>query len=352
MKQVFEPWSFGNVTLKNRLVRSATLENAGAENGVITPFLKEIYGDLAKGGVSLIITGMMGIGPNACLNGSMVDIRDDSFPALFSDITQSVHALGGKIAVQLGHCGALSRVIDRGDHPYSPSDYKKGREISTDDLHMLAQCFGEAALRCKEAGADAVQIHGAHGYFVSEFLSPYCNQRTDEYGGCLENRARFLFEIYDSIRSHVGDNYPIFLKINSNDLTEPGLQDEECAWICRELDQKGLDAVEISGGLSINLDSAPTQPLHKERQGFFADAACSIADQVSMPVISVGGYRSMAAIENVLNRGNVVAVSLCRTLIRQPDLPGRWYGGDRANATCISCNQCFKTARHGCVLKV
>jgi len=350
MKRVFEECTVGNMVLKNRLVRSATFENGGADNGVITPLLKKVYEELVKGEVGLIITGMMGIGPNACVNSSMVKIYDDSFIAKFTEVTNSIHQLGGKIVVQLGHCGVKSTIIDWGDKPFCPSDYGNAKEISKDEMKMLLKKYGEAALKCKMAGADGVQIHAAHGYLISEFLSPYFNNRTDEYGGDIQNRTKFLFDIYDEIRSSVGENYPVLIKINYSDLVENGLNGEECAWVCMELEKRGLDAIEISSGIGVSTESTPTQPSQKKIEGFFADGALDVAAKVSIPVISVGGYRSIKTIEEKLNQGNIVAVSLCRPFIREPFLAKKWEKDDKAKALCVSCSMCFSMSQHGCSL--
>ena len=350
MKKVFEEYILGSMVLKNRLIRSATFENGGADNGLITPLLKEIYEELAKGEVGLIITGMMGVGPNACVNSSMVKIYDDSFIDRFSEIAHAVHQMGGKIVVQLGHCGAKATVIDLGKRPFCPSKYGNSKEITKDEIKMLLKKYGEAALKCKMAGADGVQIHAAHGYLISQFLSPYFNKRTDEYGGDIQNRARFLFDVYDEIRSLVDEVYPVLIKINYNDLVENGLSDDECEWVCMELEKRGIDAIEISSGIGVNTESAPTQPNQKKIEGFFADGALNIASKVTTPVISVGGYRSLDVIEKKLNQGNISAISLCRPFIKEPFLLKRWKNGDKGKASCVSCNGCFSMPRHGCVL--
>lgn len=350
MKKVFEECTLGNMILKNRLVRSATLENGGADNGFITPLLKEVYEELAEGEVGLIITGMMGVGPNACVNSSMVKIYDNSFIDKFSEVTHAVHQLGGKIVVQLGHCGAKANVIDWGDRPFCPSEHGKSKEITKDEMKTLLKKYGEAALKCKMADADGVQIHAAHGYLISEFLSPYFNKRVDEYGGDIQNRAKYLFDIYDEIRSSVGEGYPVLIKINYNDLVEDGLTGEECAWVCMELEKRGIDAIEISSGIGVSTESAPTQPSQKKIEGFFADGALDISHKVTTPVISVGGYRSLAVIEEKLNQGNISAISLCRPFIREPLLLKKWKNGNKERALCVSCNGCFSRPQHGCIL--
>jgi 2,4-dienoyl-CoA reductase-like NADH-dependent reductase (Old Yellow Enzyme family) len=205
-------------------------------------------------------------------------------------------------------------------------------------------------LKCKQAGADGVQIHAAHGYLFSQFLSPFYNKRTDEYGGGIENRARIVLKAYDAIREAVGADYPVLVKINSEDKVDGGLTVHESAWVCGALEERGINAVELSGGLAVSLESAPAQRVTGiEDEGTFFSSTRMIADKLRAPVISVGGYRTPDEIEKRLNEGNIQAVGLCRPLIREPDLVNRWQSGDRSKAKCVSCNKCLVLAEEfGC----
>ncbi|MFV0361927.1 MAG: hypothetical protein ACK5LL_02425, partial [Suipraeoptans sp.] len=191
-------------------------------------------------------------------------------------------------------------------------------------------------------GMFTVLMNIRHGYLLSQFLSPFFNQRTDEYGGNISNRARIVFEVYESIRNAVGENYPVWVKINSADFADNGLSFEESLWVCKELDKRGINGIEVSGGIGVSAESAPTRILSdKNEQGAFSEYALTIADSVNATVISVGGYRTANMIEQWLNKGNVNAFSLCRPLICEPNLPSVWQGGDDRKAKCISCNKCF-----------
>lgn len=354
MKTIFENVRLGNLELKNRLVRSATLEAGGAEAGAITPLLEQIYGELAEGGVGLIITGMMGVAPNACFHSGMTKIYEDSFPNRFQAVAERVHRLGGKIVVQLGHCGAKSGELDGGGLALAPSDVEQGgmsaRAMTAAEIERLAVDYGIAAQRCREAGADGVQIHAAHGYLLNQFLSPLFNRRTDAYGGPIENRARILFTIYDEIRRRVGADYPVLVKINYSDLAEGGIAEADVLWYCGELDRCGIDAIEVSSGIGIDKASGSIQGGRRD-EAFNAPYALKLADELHCAIISVGGYRSPEAVNDVLNRGKLAAVSLSRPLIREPGLPGRWLGGDFEKSDCISCGKCFRVLQHGCFLK-
>lgn len=352
MKSIFEPVCFGNLQIKNRIIRSATLESGCAENGEITPLLNKIYTDLAKGNVGLIITGMMGVGYNSCVFQGMPQIYEKTFVQRFTPIVNSVHKYEGKIVVQLGHCGAKATVLETRDSPYSPSDFEIGpkqvaAEMTIAEIRKVAEEFGVAAEICRDCGADGVEIHAAHGYLLSQFFSPYYNNRTDCYGGNLENRSRFIIEVYNSVRTHVGENYPILIKLNYSDLIPDGVCGDDCIYICQKLEALGINGIEISSGLAIDLTSLPFQKPTSELKGCFTDGALDVANHISIPLISVGGYRSIKGIEHTLNAGNVSAISMSRPFICEPDLVLKWETGESNSSKCVSCNQCFDGA-FGC----
>ncbi|MDR1620851.1 MAG: NADH:flavin oxidoreductase [Synergistaceae bacterium] len=347
MKQLFDPVGIGGLKLKNRLFRSATQEGAADENGHVSPTLFGIYKNLAAGGVGTIITGMVGVDENSRIFPFMLKAYDDAFISGFRKITDEIHVYDARIVVQLSHCGVKASHTDRGNPPLGPSEItalpkKTAQSMTKDDIRNTVRSFASAASRCKEAGADGVQIHGAHGYLLSQFLSPFYNKRGDEYGGSAENRARIVLEVYDAIRAQVGNDYPIFIKINSEDKVEGGFTLDECVRTCLALDERGIDGIEVSGGIGVSKESSPAQQVRSvEAEGTFFANALVVANKVRAPVISVGGYRMPDIIEQCLNKGRVEAVSLCRPLICEPDLPDRWRRGDRGKARCISCSKCF-----------
>ena len=354
MKTLFDSVSLGNLNLKNRLIRSATLEIGCAKDGKITPLLGQVYQELAIGDIGLIITGMMGVAPNSCLSLGMTKIYDDSFAESFSKITKDVHQNGSKIVVQLGHCGARSFELDGDNYPYAPSDVelpnsKKAKAMTIEQIDNLVKAYGAAALKCKENGADGVQIHGAHGYLISQFLSPIFNKRTDEYGGDIKGRSKLLFEIYDEIKNQAGKDYPVLIKINYSDIADGGISESDVLWYCKELDKRSIAAIEVSAGIGMNSESSAIQAGRVD-EAFNVEYALILADKVDTPIISVGGYRSLEKINDVLNRGKIEAISLCRPLIREPGLIKRWQDGDLTNSTCISCGKCFMSKIHGCFL--
>lgn len=354
MKTLFDATHIGNLTLGNRIVRSATLRTFSANKGIVTTLEQDTLVSLAAGGVGLIITGMMGVGRNSCISPEMIQIYHPMFCETYRTVVDAVHKQGGLLIAQLGHCGAKSTVLDYGNYLFAASDIElstgqKAKALTKSEIAEIVKEFADAALRCKQTGLDGVQIHAAHGYLISQFLSPYFNHRLDEYGGPIENRARLLFDVYDAIRAEVGNSYPVLIKINSSDLIENGLTEDESTWVCQTLAQKGATAIEISGGISVNRQSKSVPSgITLQSQGSFWSAAARIAEKIDVPVISVCGYRSREFAESILNQSKICALSFSRPLIIEPDLPRRWKSGDDTPSRCVSCNKCMVSAQPGC----
>jgi 2,4-dienoyl-CoA reductase-like NADH-dependent reductase (Old Yellow Enzyme family) len=348
MKKMFEPSIVGGLTLRNSYIRSSTFEYVyDNEKNIFADKLLSMYEKLASNGVAAIITGMVGVDENSRAASVMVKAYGQSFVSELSRLVSAAPVLDTKLIVQINHCGQKACQIDGGGCPLGPSDTENAqgapvKGMSREQIRSVAAGFAKTASRCKEAGADAVQIHAAHGYLLSEFLNPYFNRRTDEFGGGIEGRARIVFEVYAAVREAVGRDYPVWIKINSKDLTEPSITPKEFQWVCAELDKRGIDAIEVSGGAMVSQQSSPSPLIKKEEnEGFFGREALEVAEMVSASVISVCGYRTPDVIEGWLNKGKIEAISLCRPLISEPDLIGRWQRGDMRKARCISCSKCF-----------
>ncbi len=253
MSELFEETTINGMTLANRFVRSATWEGMANEDGSCTPRLTDFMAELARGGVGLIITGHTYVSRDGQAGIRQLGIYDDKLLPGLSEMTRAVHKSGGKIVMQLAHagCHAASRLTD--SEPAGPSvmEGKKGplcREITREEIQETAKAFGEGAFRARKAGYDGVQIHGAHGYLLSQFLSPFYNKREDEYGGSIENRARIVLEVFRSVRTAVGDDFPVLIKINSEDFVEKGQTQEDMLETAAMLEKEGIDAMELSGG--------------------------------------------------------------------------------------------------------
>ncbi|SBW04852.1 putative NADH:flavin oxidoreductase [uncultured delta proteobacterium] len=355
MKTLFDPVRIGGLALKNRIIRSATHERAYDEQGRFAPILGPIYKKLAEGGVGAIVTGMMGAGPSSRLMPRTVDANGKTAVAGLRELAGTVHPYGCKLLVQLSHCGQRSTVTENDGPAIGPVDTvqpsgKPVRAMTTADIARVAAGFADASARCREAGVDGVEIHGAHGYGLSQFLSPYFNKRRDEYGGDMAGRSRIIFEVYDAIRAKVGTDYPVWIKISGRELVDDSSTWDEILWLCAELEKRGINAIELSGGIGEDDKSKSAQFVKDEEdEGTFAPEALALAAALAVPVVSVCGYRTPAVINGWLNKGNIEGISLCRPLIAEPDLVNRWANGDTAKARCISCNKCYKPkAGFGC----
>lgn len=340
---MYTPFQLGNIQVSNRLVASAMFEY-GAENGKITEKIKKRYLSLADGGAGLIITGMHAVSASGSVAPIMVNTEYDNYVSDMRDIANTVHEKGGKIIVQLQHCGEKTCIAD-GYDKFAVCEKKMSEtciyhEATKTELHKVAADFAKSALRCKEAGVDGVQIHGAHGYLINTFLSPSTNYRTDEYGGKIENRSRILFEVYDAIRQAVGNDFIIGVKFPFSDLNEKSIQPEESVFVCKELEKCGINFIEISSGMVMdNSFKSFTPVVRSNSQAPFLKYASQVANQVAIPVISVCGYRTTDVIEKALSETKISAVSFGRPLVREPNLVNRWRK-DRSPAKCISCNRC------------
>lgn len=350
-KSLFDDTKIGSVSLKNRFVRSATWEGMCDQEGNVTPRLIEYYRQLARGGLGLIITGYSYVREDGKQNpGKMGSSNDTHLPGL-KQLTEAVHQEGCTIFCQLVHAGGQTSQKIIGKQPLAPSatDFAgyldTPREMTTDDIKAVVSAFGAAAARAKQAGFDGVQLHGAHGYLINQFLSPLCNQRQDAYGGSLENRMTFLEEVFVSVRSAVGEHYPVTIKLTAADHLDGGLQPQDAVAIAKRLDKLGIDAIEVSSGTAVSGELGPARQRidSREKEAYNADLARLIKQAVGVPVIVVGGLRSCGVMQKLLGEGDADLFALSRPLIREPDLPNIWRKDVNHIATCTSCNGCFRT---------
>jgi len=250
---MFTPGKLGNLELANRIMRSAVWEGMADEDGFVTDALVDCSRALAEGGVGLIILGYSYVQPNGRQQPGQTAIHGDEYIAGMKRITDAVHEAGGKVSTQIVHVGPQTNPdMIGGETPVAPSavDHRifgMPRELSNEEVWKIIEDFGHAARRSVEAGFDAIQIHGAHGYLVSQFISPLWNQRTDEFGGSLEGRMKFCLEVYDSVRTNAGD-LPVFIKLNIDDFVEGSTTPEDSLPLAAKLDEKGIDGIEVSAG--------------------------------------------------------------------------------------------------------
>jgi 2,4-dienoyl-CoA reductase-like NADH-dependent reductase (Old Yellow Enzyme family) len=334
MRTLFEPSRISTMSLSNRFIRSATWEGMADDNGKCTPRLVDLMSELAQGMVGLIITGHTYVHQNGRHSPWQLGIdRDELLPGLES-MTRAVHESGGKIAVQLGYGGAyLSK--------------SRLRTLSGRDILEAVMSYAQAVIRAKKADFDAVQIFAAHGFLLSQFLCPRYNDRTDRYGGGIQNRARILLEVLDAVRQAVGPDYPVLVKLNAQDFVENGLTLQEAIEIGLMLEESGIDAIELSGGLLNNPNALRDNIKSEQDEAYFKDEAKAFKEKLKIPLILVGGIRSYNVARQLIEQGIADYVSMSRPFICEPDLVKRWQSGNLAKAACISCNNCVEQVKAG-----
>jgi 2,4-dienoyl-CoA reductase-like NADH-dependent reductase (Old Yellow Enzyme family) len=350
MSLLFSPATIGKLTLRNRFVRSATYDGCAEKGGIVSQQQVRLFSDLADGGVGLIITGLTYAHPLGQISAFQNSLaHDDCIPG-FRKLTEEVHKREAKIAVQVFHAGKERAKFYRS--ALSPSLSEEDRELfgtcramNETEIQDVIHSFGEAARRAQEAGFDAIQIHAAHGYLLSQFLSPLTNLRTDQWGGALQNRLRLHREIYQDIRARVGGEFPVIIKIGVQDGLPDGLRFEEGKEAARLLAEWGYDALEISLGLrgkGYENSEFKTNVNRTDREAYFRECCREIKSQTQVPVIMVGGLRSFGLMEEAVAGGDSDFVSLSRPLIREPDIINKWKEDQTYKVKCISCNKCFE----------
>ncbi len=372
MSVLFEPMKIGKLEIANRFIRSATYYALSDDNGYISQANIDLVKELAANEVGLIVAGYAFVHNNGQIIADMDGIQDDDHIPSYKRMTSAVHDQGGKIMLQIVHGGpaAISAALRGGDYlavslvDNMPAAPRIPKVMNEEDINNLINAFGQAGRRVQEAGFDGVQIHGAHGYLVSQFLSPRTNQRTDRWGGTLENRMRFVIEVARAIKKQVDDNFPVTIKLGAFDYLDPvdipywgagpGKKEEgspvqnglltvqEGAQVARALEKEGVSLIEISNGFlgksSYKIHLGITSP---EKEAYFLKEAKVVREATSGPLSLVAGMRSLPVMEGIIKSGVVDFISICRPLIREPGLIKRWKEGDTRPADCVSCGGCF-----------
>ena len=357
MPKLFENTSIKSLELKNRAVRSATWSGIGDQQGRVTDRGVEFYGNLAMGGIGLIVTGFQYVMPNGVgMPYQIGNYHDDLIDGL-KRLADAVHAHGSLVMAQLVHTGSKANpeLLPEAAEIWGPSPVpdpftgNTPKEMSHQDIVRLVEAYAAAALRVKSAGFDGAQLHGAHGYGINQFLSGASNRRSDRYGGDISRRYLFLGEVMEAVRGAVGRDYPLFIKLSGNDFYDGGLVPEESVYVGRRLEEDGIDCIEVSGGSKASAhDMIPSRTLRGEGdEAYLSGLSGYFKENVRVPVTTVGGIRSPEVISEILSKGLADYVALCRPLIREPHLINRWKSGDMEKAKCISCNGCYETGLAG-----
>jgi 2,4-dienoyl-CoA reductase-like NADH-dependent reductase (Old Yellow Enzyme family) len=347
---LFTPARIGNLTLPNRLIRSGTAEHLADRNGHPLPGLSDCYRALAEGGVGLIISGHMYVHPSGQSQPQMTGIYSDEIIPLLARAVDAVHQAGGLVAAQINHSG-LQTQADVVAEPIAPSSIsapfipRTPRAMSGKEVEMLIEAYGQAARRAKAAGFDAVQVHAAHGYLISEFLSPFANRRTDEWGGSPKKRMNFLRAVCKAVRQQVGREYPVIIKLGCIEGVEGGLQPDEAMGIVAELEGMGLDGLEISCGMDGDKKFFTVRKgiVKGKTEAYFRPIAHQARAHTRLPIALVGGLRSRPVMEDILSSGDADFISMARPFIHEPDLPKRLKAGTQDASTCLGANNCWPT---------
>jgi 2,4-dienoyl-CoA reductase-like NADH-dependent reductase (Old Yellow Enzyme family) len=318
MKTLFDTTRLGRMSLKNRFIRAAVGEKT--PDGQVNEHILSLYRDLARGGSGTLITGFTLV-DEAEKNFPMMAFYDDSFHEGHRALTDLVHENGANIVLQLVYVGSYVMGGTTGMTILGPSAVENlntkvvPREIGVKQIKAVQEKFSAAALRAKNAGYDGVELHAAHGFLLSQFMTPYYNRRTDVYGGSAENRARMPLETYTAVREAVGDDFPVLIKINVNDGIENGVVFDDVLYLCEELTKLKIDAIEISGAFSAFPPGAAS---------FFKKEAEQIAAKNAAKIIMTGGNRDFEEMTGILNSTKIEYFGMARPLIREPDLINRF----------------------------
>lgn len=381
MSLLFEHTCLSRMPLRNRIVKSATLENMSTPEGLPTEDTRAFYERLAEGGAGLIITGLTYVNQFGQICPLQSGAHTDAMIPEWHKITDIVHERGAKIAMQIVHGGRQTQPKALGGRqPLAPSAmpnflyFTRPRRMTEDEIWQTIRDFGNAAAKVKAAGFDAVQIHAAHGYLISSFLSPLTNWRRDDWGGDPERRFRFLGEVYRAVRQAVGADFPVLCKLNVDDFVWVGLTPRDSFPAARRLADLGLDALEISGGiyetlLNMSRGEAPVaivgrnrsplvrlclkiafgmqKPRTRFQEAYFLPYAQKLKPTLNIPLILVGGIRRLDVAERILATGQAEFISMARPLIRDPELPNKWRAGSLDAAQCRSCNRCLGELEQG-----
>jgi 2,4-dienoyl-CoA reductase-like NADH-dependent reductase (Old Yellow Enzyme family) len=317
--------------------------------------LIDVAVQLARGGVGLIISGHAYVSKEGQAGSWQLGAYSDTLTPGLTEMVKAVHDNGGKIAMQLAHAGSNAATRLSGLEAIGPSVFQTqkgpvGREMTLKDMDHVSRAFAAAAFRARTAGFDAVQLHAAHGYLLSQFLSPYFNRRKDDYGGSIQNRARLVVEALKAIRIATGPDYPVLIKINAEDFLPDGLTVEDMVTAAQIFEDAGIDGIEMSGGTFLsgkNYPSRQGKPEPGEPEAYYEAAARRYKAMVKAPLMLVGGLRTFETAEKLIKDGTTDYIAMCRPFIREPGLVNRWKSGDRRPAFCVSDSGCFKPGFEG-----
>ncbi|HZT48145.1 MAG TPA: NADH:flavin oxidoreductase, partial [Hyphomicrobiaceae bacterium] len=354
---LFRAGRVGHLAVPNRIVFAATSSELADEHGFVGDDAVEYYAERARGGVGLIVVEATYVEQEGKRLHHNAMLHEDRFIPGQRRIVEAVHAAGAKIAVQLNHGGRESIPAVSGSVPLAPSPLASQftgvgeavipKELTLAEIERIITRFADAAVRAREAGYDAVELHGAHGYLIGEFLSPASNRREDEYGGSTEGRARFCVRLVEAIKARLGRDYPVIVRMNGHDHVPGGLELDEAIEIAAMLEKAGADAISVSGGVHASRPYMVIPGMSVPR-GCYARYGEAMRRRLGVPVMTVGRINTPALAEEILARGQADFICLSRALIADPYFPAKARAGRAETiAPCIACNECIATVhRH------
>ncbi len=352
---LFSPVKIGSIEIPNRFVRAATHDFMAARDGSVTERQVSLFENLAKGEVGLIITGHAYVNPAGIASPYQTGVHADRLIEGLSQVTRAVHKYPSRIFLQLSHAGRQTKPKICGCTPLAPSSvYEptfevKPKEISKEEIRGVIDDFIQSGRRAKEAGFDGVELHVAHGYLLSSFISPYTNRRKDEWGSTPANRLRIVVEIIRGIKELLGKEFPLVVKLNSSDFLPGGLNIDESIEMAKILESKGIDGLEVSGGMAEAGKGSVWKGLRQEEEEcYFIDNASKIKAELSIPVFGLGGIRTFFVMEKIIQEGRADLISMSRPFIREPFLVSKFRTGEIKKSECISCNKCFNLRGISC----
>lgn len=343
-RHLLSPARIGNITVRNRMVMPPMGTNYASDDGFVTERLVRYYEARAEGGTGLIIVEVAAVAPEGKAITHQIGIWADKFIPGLRYLAESIRKHGARAAIQLHHAGRQTTFQTTGYQPVAPSEIPcpicrdMPRSLTIEEIKGIVEAFGHAARRAREAGFDAVEIHGTHGYLINQFLSPYSNKRTDEYGGSPAGRRRFPIEVYDAVRAAVGGDFPVIFRMNADEGVEGGITPEEGREFAGLLEKAGVDALHVSGG--VYGSPLPIIATMYEPEPPLAHYAAGIRARVTIPVIAVGKIHDPEIGEQLIAGGKADFVSLGRGLITDSHFARKVELGQVKNIRkCIECNQ-------------
>lgn len=347
MEKLFEQTTLAGIEVSNRFMRSGTWTELASEEGAITPELMDKYRLLAEGEIGLVIAGYARVNEFERANNNMISVYNDKFIEGLTEFTDMFHQNNTPIGIQLAMGG--TQIHYNGDVDWevmSPSHYTgtyrnaqrelvefNASEMTVEQIKLVIKDFADAAKRVKQSGFDMVQIHAGHGYFISQWMNPNLNNRTDEYG---QDPAKFIIELYSTIRESVGVEFPIGIKINSEETIGDDSNHARMLDLCTRLDKLGINMIEVSG------TNPSRNKLKVESESYFASFANKLTNVVNCDVVLTGGNKTLSNFAQIQKETEVGFIGLSRPLVSEPDLIKKWKQDREYKSRCISCNHCHR----------